>query len=70
MKPLLAFLLLFATISVQLPQTVILAHVVGVTDGDTIHALASDNRLLRVRLRNIDAHPKKAKPSAKQPKRT
>ncbi len=58
MKPLLAFLLLLITGPVQLLESVVLARVVGITDGDTIHALANDYHLLRVRLRNIDAPEK------------
>jgi micrococcal nuclease len=58
MKPLLAFLLLFLTAPVQLPETVVCARVVSVIDGDTIKALTKDNELLRVRLRNIDAPEK------------
>jgi endonuclease YncB( thermonuclease family) len=58
MKPLLAFLLLFITAPMQLPETVITAHVVGITDGDTIRALTKDNQLLQVRLKNIDAPEK------------
>jgi hypothetical protein len=33
-------------------------RVVGVIDGDTISALTTDNQLLRVRLKNIDAPEK------------
>jgi micrococcal nuclease len=58
LKPLLAFLLLLITGPIQLPESVVLARVVGVTDGDTIHALVNDYHLLRVRLRNIDAPEK------------
>jgi endonuclease YncB( thermonuclease family) len=57
-KALLAIFLLFATAPLQLPESVVLARVVGVTDGDTIHALANDDHLLRVRLCNIDAPEK------------
>jgi endonuclease YncB( thermonuclease family) len=57
-KPFLAFLLLLITGPVQLPESVVSARVVGVTDGDTIHALANDDQLLRVRLRNINAPEK------------
>jgi micrococcal nuclease len=58
LKPLLAFFLLLITGPVQLPESVVLARVVGVTDGDTIHVLVNDYHLLRVRLRNIDAPEK------------
>jgi endonuclease YncB( thermonuclease family) len=58
LKPFLAFFLLLITTPVQLPETVITARVVGVTDGDTIRALTNDNQLLRVRLRNLDAPEK------------
>jgi micrococcal nuclease len=56
--PLFAFLLLFITAPVQVPETVVVARVVGVIDGDSIRALSNDNQLLRVRLRNIDAPEK------------
>jgi micrococcal nuclease len=58
LKPLLAFLLLLITGPMQLPESVVFVRVVGVTDGDTIHALAKDDHLLRVRLCNIDAPEK------------
>jgi endonuclease YncB( thermonuclease family) len=58
LKPFLAFLLLFITAQVQLPETVISARVVGITDGDTIRVLTNDNQLLRVRLRNVDSPEK------------
>jgi micrococcal nuclease len=54
----LPFLLLFITAPVQLPETVITARVVGITDGDTIRALTNDNQSFRIRLRNIDAPEK------------
>jgi micrococcal nuclease len=58
LKPFLAFLLLLISGPIQLPKSVVFARVVGVTDGDTIHALVNDYHLLRVRLRNIDAPEK------------
>jgi len=58
LKPFLAFLLLLITGPVQLPETVIAARIVGITDGDTTRALTPDNQLLRIRLKNIDAPEK------------
>jgi endonuclease YncB( thermonuclease family) len=58
LKPLLAFFLLLITVPVQLPETVSTARVVGVTDGDSVKALAAGNQPLRIRLSWIDAPEK------------
>jgi endonuclease YncB( thermonuclease family) len=53
------FLALACASTVPGQETIVSGLVVGVTDGDTIRVLASDNQLLRVRLSWIDA-PEKA----------
>jgi endonuclease YncB( thermonuclease family) len=66
-KPLLAFLLLFITAPLQFPETVITARLIGITDGDTVKALAAGNQLLRIRLSWIDA-PEKGQPFGQRAK--
>jgi endonuclease YncB( thermonuclease family) len=57
--PALAALIALLLASTALGQEAIVsARIVGITDGDTVKALAADNQLLRVRLSWIDAPEK------------
>jgi hypothetical protein len=52
----LAILLALLPVSALLGQEgIVSARIVGITDGDTVKAIAADNELLRVRLSWIDA---------------
>jgi hypothetical protein len=53
MQPVFAFLVLLITAPLQLPETVLTARIVGITDGDTVRALTNDNQLMRARLRTV-----------------